>query len=172
MQYLEKKCFGIHFPKVFISPQGQICLKLNRLITFSESLTQVDLEGDRYGFSDSSELTQNGCVTLSHCTCALQHPSTTKSSSSQSDSIMVGCGFYGCHGNRASLEEGRIVVLMNVLSNTLRATGYKVHCHPCKVSSVCEFIGEAVIVIAIDRFSQSLFWKQHHMPPSDSLLIS
>ena len=136
MQYLEKKCFDIHFSKVFISPQGQICIKLNQLITFSESLTQIALEGDRYGFLDSSELTQNGCVTLSHCTCALQHPGTTKSSSSQSNKTMVGCGFYGCHGNCTSLEQGRIVVLMSVMSNTLRATGYKVHCHPCKVSLV------------------------------------
>lgn len=132
---LNKKCLGIHFSRASVSPQGQLCLELNRLITFSESLSRVAQEGDRYGFSDSSELTQSGDVTLGHCTCSLKLACTTKSNSSQPISMTgVGCGFHDCHGDSVSLEEGRVFVLKGVLSNILRATGYKVHYQCCMVS--------------------------------------
>ena len=134
---LERTCLGKHFSTLFINPQGQLSLELNRPIIFSESLAQVAKEGDRYGFANSSEVELSEWITLSHCTCAVRRAETTKTDIPESNVPSAMCAVCECHDDAVSLEEGRIVIFNGVLSNVLQATGHKVqHYRLCNVSDM------------------------------------
>ncbi len=112
-----------HFTKVFLNPQGQLCLRLNRPIAFTESLIQVAREGPKYGHAHQSMVDDNSRSEKSIL--LLNDTFVLKNVLKNMDDSTGGCGSEG----GITVSEGRSLLLVGVLANLLRARGFKVHQH-------------------------------------------
>ena len=116
------------FTRAFVSPQGQLCMCLNRPIGFSESLTRVAREGNNYGHLAPSAGNEDKRFLI------INDSQFLKSLLQPSD----GCGLTekGCGLSQLSLGEVRGILLVGVFSNLLRAYGRHVTCrHPDGLTS-------------------------------------
>ena len=114
-----------HFTNAFVSPQGKLCLELNQPIAFTKTLLQVAQMGSDYGRSHQSEGTQTKkCIVLINDNIIMKQ-------------LSGGCGLKGegcgseirdTTGN-LSLNEGRSILAMGVLSKLLESSNHTVYQH-------------------------------------------
>lgn len=106
------------FAKVFISPQGQLCMWLNRPRVSSDCLVQVAAMGSKFGHSSSA--LASGSMRNPDMEILLINDTVFNLEES-------GCG-QSRNGSSMSLSDGRSALLVGVVSNLLKATGQNV-CH-------------------------------------------
>ena len=129
-----------YFSKAFMSPQGLLCVCLNRPMAFSETLARVAEEGERYGHTHSdhapSSPGEGRHVLLLNDVCVLKHALSSGE----------GCGLAGkgrglsqrgADTGGISLSEARGLLLVGVASNLLRASGHEVHQHSHNIPASC-----------------------------------
>ena len=117
-----------YFTKVFVNPQGQLCLRLNRPIIFTESLVRVMREGPEYGhthrLTSSLEVAQGVSGESFH----------EKTILLLNDMLVLRNAGTSVGGCDITVSKGRSLLLVGVLTNLLRATGFKVHQHQCNTA--------------------------------------
>lgn len=105
-----------YFQKVVFNPQGHLCLSLNRPLTFANCIQEIHIQGQKYG-----------CIV----------GETTKSVAIAVDSFVNQKGDAGDAGgackekpsySQLTVMEGRLILLMGLLSNLLKTVGHPVKC--------------------------------------------
>jgi len=103
-----------YFQKVVFNPQGHLCLSLNRPLTFANCIQEIHIQGQKYG-----------CIV---------GETTTKSVAIAVDSFVNQKGDAGgaCKEktsySQLTIMEGRLILLMGLLSNLLKTVGHPVKC--------------------------------------------
>ena len=114
-----------------MSPQGQLCVSLNRPVVFAKCIHSVASVGDHYGYT-SSHTERDRCENVS----LLSHVAMPESSVA-SAVVSQPCNETSYDGHISSREgeltvaEGRSILLTGLLANVLRVSGCSVNCVNC-----------------------------------------
>ncbi len=116
--------------------QGQLSLWLNRPITFTEAISKVAVDGVSYGHQSLS-LRNSSVVEKNRSVVFLNDASVLR----QAGCVTPGCDSSGGRCNVKDttdvlVKEGRIALLIELLSNLLRANSRAVHNLPPSLSRV------------------------------------